>query len=141
MQTALSTVNRIITQMTSDASFNRIFKGIQAVSVTDKCLTCRFKVNKSEANSLNTLHGGFILGAVDFISTVDLIRLGHTKHVSVNLETSFISPGKLDSWIVSNSFVLKTGKRLAFCEVKFMDEESGELIARGSHTKYLIEEK
>ncbi|CAH8456645.1 unnamed protein product [Heterobilharzia americana] len=77
----VNAVNRIIAQMTSDGSFNRVFQGIQAVSLTDKCLTCRFKVGKTEANSLSTLHGGFILGAVDFISTIDLMRLGFMKHV------------------------------------------------------------
>nr|CAX74333.1 putative thioesterase superfamily member 2 [Schistosoma japonicum] len=138
---SLNVVNQIISHLTSQGTFNHIFKGIQAFSLTENCLTCRFKVTNAEANSLNTLHGGFILGAVDFITSVDLMRLGYKKHVSVNLETSFINPGKLNSWIRSDSYILKKGKRLAFCEVKFVDERSGELVARGTHTKYIIEEK
>ncbi|KAH8850634.1 thioesterase superfamily member 2 [Schistosoma japonicum] len=138
---SLNVVNQIISHLTSQGTFSHIFKGIQAFSLTENCLTCRFKVTNAEANSLNTLHGGFILGAVDFITSVDLMRLGYKKHVSVNLETSFINPGKLNSWIRSDSYILKKGKRLAFCEVKFVDERSGELVARGTHTKYIIEEK
>ncbi|KAH8850636.1 thioesterase superfamily member 2 [Schistosoma japonicum] len=140
-QMSLNVVNQIISHLTSQGTFSHIFKGIQAFSLTENCLTCRFKVTNAEANSLNTLHGGFILGAVDFITSVDLMRLGYKKHVSVNLETSFINPGKLNSWIRSDSYILKKGKRLAFCEVKFVDERSGELVARGTHTKYIIEEK
>ncbi|CAH8478773.1 unnamed protein product [Schistosoma curassoni] len=139
-QMSLNVVNQIISQLTSHGTFNQVFRGIQAVSVTDNCLTCRFKVTTSEANSLNTLHGGYILGAIDFITSVDLMRLGCMKHVSVNLEASFINPGKLDSWIRSDSYVLKKGQRMAFCEIKFVNEQSGELVARGTHTKYIIDE-
>ncbi|KAH8850635.1 thioesterase superfamily member 2 [Schistosoma japonicum] len=85
---SLNVVNQIISHLTSQGTFSHIFKGIQAFSLTENCLTCRFKVTNAEANSLNTLHGGFILGAVDFITSVDLMRLGYKKHVSVNLETS-----------------------------------------------------
>ncbi|CAH8461010.1 unnamed protein product [Schistosoma turkestanicum] len=138
---SLNVVNQIIAQLTSRGTFNQVFRGIQAISLTDNCLTCRFKVTNSEANSLNTLHGGYILGAVDFITSVDLMRLGCTKHVSVNLGASFINPGKLDSWIRTNSYVLKKGKRLAFCEIEFVDEHSGQLVAHGNHTKYIIEGK
>ncbi|KAH8850633.1 thioesterase superfamily member 2 [Schistosoma japonicum] len=116
---SLNVVNQIISHLTSQGTFSHIFKGIQAFSLTENCLTW----------------------AVDFITSVDLMRLGYKKHVSVNLETSFINPGKLNSWIRSDSYILKKGKRLAFCEVKFVDERSGELVARGTHTKYIIEEK
>lgn len=29
---------------------------------------------------------------------------------------------------------------MAFCEIKFVNEQSGELVARGTHTKYIIDE-
>ncbi|GAA54240.1 putative thioesterase superfamily member 2 [Clonorchis sinensis] len=78
-------VNRIIALLTSDKSFNRHFRAIQAISVTDDCLKCRFQVTQPEVNSIGTLHGGFISSAVDFISSVDLAAYGHYKHVTVNL--------------------------------------------------------
>ncbi|KAG5449441.1 Acyl-coenzyme A thioesterase 13 [Clonorchis sinensis] len=132
-------VNRIIALLTSDKSFNRHFRAIQAISVTDDCLKCRFQVTQPEVNSIGTLHGGFISSAVDFISSVDLAAYGHYKHVTVNLAIECHKPAILNSWIKVDSQVLNKGKRLAFCDVRFMDEESGKLLARGSHTKFLLE--
>ncbi|TPP61421.1 putative thioesterase superfamily member 2 [Fasciola gigantica] len=137
-RTSLPAVNRIIAFLAGDKSFNRLFRNIEAVAATEKCLTCRFLVSQAEANSFRTLHGGYITGAVDFVSSVDLIRLGHRNHVSVHLGVDFMKPGKYESWIKVESYVQSRGKRLAFCDVLFTDEETGKLLAKGTHTKYLL---
>lgn len=150
-RTSLPTINRIIALLTGDKSFNRLFHNIEAVAATEKCLTCRFLVSQAEVNSLHTLHGGYITGAVDFVSSVDLVRLGHRNHVSVHLavewvvsnrwiptHSSFMKPGKYESWIRIDSYVRNKGKRLAFCDVLFTDEETGKLLAKGTHTKFLL---
>lgn len=137
-RTSLPTINRIIALLAGDKSFNRLFHNIEAVAATEKCLTCRFLVSQAEVNSLHTLHGGYITGAVDFVSSVDLVRLGHRNHVSVHLAVDFMKPGKYESWIRIDSYVRNKGKRLAFCDVLFTDEETGKLLAKGTHTKFLL---
>ncbi|VDP81562.1 unnamed protein product [Echinostoma caproni] len=139
-RTSVSAINRIIAFVAGDKTFNRVFQTIEAVSATEKCLTCRFLVSQAEVNSLRTLHGGYITGAVDFVSTIDLIRLGHRKHVSVHLGVDFMRPGKYESWIRVDSYVQSKGQRLAFCDVLFYDEATGKLLAKGTHTKFLIPE-
>ncbi|KAF6778160.1 hypothetical protein AHF37_02672 [Paragonimus kellicotti] len=138
MTRTVTAVNRLINLMSSDGSMNRIFKAIQAVSVTDKCLTCRFQVTKPETNSLETLHGAYIAGVVDFISSVDLVAHGHLKHVTVTMGIECFRPGPYESWVKVDSYILNKGKRLAFCDVRFTEEATGKLLARGSHTKFLI---
>ncbi|VDP81658.1 unnamed protein product [Echinostoma caproni] len=135
---SISAVNRIITLLAGDKSFNHLFHNIEAVSATEKCLTCRFLVSQAETNELHTLHGGYITGAVDFVSSVDLVRMGHRNHVSVHLGVDFMRPGKYESWIKVDSYVQNKGKRLAFCDVLFTDEDTGKLLAKGTHTKFLL---
>ncbi|KAA3675360.1 hypothetical protein P879_11040 [Paragonimus westermani] len=138
MARSVTSVNRLIRLLSSDKSFDRVFRNIQAISVTDQCLTCRFQVSRSETNALRTLHGAYIAGVVDFISAVDLVSLGHLEHVTVNLGIECLKPGVLDSWVRVDSCVLNKGRHLAFCDVRFTDEASGLLIARGSHLKYFL---
>nr|CDS29678.2 acyl coenzyme A thioesterase 13 [Hymenolepis microstoma] len=111
---------------------------ISFISVNENSLRCRFHVSEKEANSLNTLHGGYTSSLIDFISTVDLLRQGVNKTVSVDLATSFMRAAPVGSWVQVESRVLRSGKTLAFCEVSLHDETSGKLIAKGRHTKFIL---
>ncbi|CAL8079718.1 unnamed protein product [Calicophoron daubneyi] len=132
---------RIFKLLCGDLSFNRMCNIVQVVSATDKCLSCRFQVKPSEGNSLGSLHGGFIATATDIISSVDLMRLGHPKHFVKFIPPSrYLRPAAFESWIQVDSYVLYKGNRLAFCDVIFTDESSGKIMARGSHTKFILKE-
>lgn len=84
----LPTVSKLIRTLVSANNFNSIFAPVEVVSVDDCTLRCRFKVTEKESNSLSTLHGGYTSSLIDFISTVDLIRRGVDKTVSIDLATS-----------------------------------------------------
>ncbi|BHF72523.1 hypothetical protein SprV_0401559000 [Sparganum proliferum] len=131
-------VTKIIRSLASDGGFNAIFAPLQVVSADDNCLKCRFQVTKETSNSFHTLHGGYIASLVDFLSSVDLMRRGRLAHVSVELSTSYVKAAKMNSWISAESYILKQGKTLAFCEVSLFDEASGSLLAKGKHTKYML---
>uniref|UniRef100_A0A0X3Q012 Acyl-coenzyme A thioesterase 13 n=1 Tax=Schistocephalus solidus TaxID=70667 RepID=A0A0X3Q012_SCHSO len=115
-------VVKIIRSLASDGGFNAVFAPLQVVLADQNCLKCRFQVTKETSNSLNTLHGGYIATLVDFISSVDLVRRGRLAHVSVELSTSYVKAAKMDSWVSVESYILKLGKTLAFCEVSLFDE-------------------
>ncbi|VDO05514.1 unnamed protein product [Rodentolepis nana] len=135
---ALSNVSKLIRSLASSGNFNSVFAPIEVVSANENSLRCRFQVTEKEANSLNTLHGGYTSSLIDFISTVDLLRQGVSRTVSVELATSFMSAAPVGSWVQVESRVLRSGRTLAFCEVSLHDEPSGKLIAKGRHTKYIL---
>ncbi|VDD79621.1 unnamed protein product [Mesocestoides corti] len=134
---SVSNINKLIRSFVAKGNFNAIFDPIEVVYADDHCLKCRFKVTEKESNSLSTLHGGYTSSLVDFISTIDLRRRGVNSSVSVDLATSFMRAAPVGSWISVESYVLKQGKTLAFCEVNLLDEATGRLVAKGRHTKFL----
>ncbi|KAM3175295.1 hypothetical protein ACTXT7_008796 [Hymenolepis weldensis] len=135
---ALLNVSKLLRSLVSTSNFNSIFSPIEVISADERSLRCRFQVTEKEANSLNTLHGGYTSSLIDFISTVDLLRRGVDKTASVDLATSFMKAAPVGSWVQVESRVLRTGKTLAFCEVSLHDEASGKLLAKGRHTKYIL---
>lgn len=85
---ALLNVSKLLRSLVSASNFNSIFSPIEVISADERSLRCRFQVTEKEANSLNTLHGGYTSSLIDFISTVDLLRRGVDKTASVDLATS-----------------------------------------------------
>ncbi|CAL8079715.1 unnamed protein product [Calicophoron daubneyi] len=131
-------VNKIIASRIS-SNFNAMFKTLQAVAVAGDCLTCRFQVTDPLLNHNGVLHGGYVATATDFVSSVDLERLGYHRHASVHLAVEFMRPSSPNSTIKVESYIMHKGKSLAFCRVLFTNEDTGKLIACGSHTKFLFD--
>lgn len=84
----LRSVTKLWQSMVAKGNYNAIFAPIEVVSADDHCLKCRFQVRKEQTNSLNILHGGYTSGVIDFVSSVDLLRRGIQRSVSVDLATS-----------------------------------------------------
>ena len=62
-----------------------------------------------------------------------LMKLG----VSVNMNIDYMKAGKLGSEIIIDAQVKKRGKKLAFLDVEIRDQDNNDLIAKGSHTKFI----
>lgn len=60
--------------------------------------------------------------------------------MSLDLNVSFISEGKVDETFLILSETLKVGKNAAFCEAKIYEENLLKLIATGKHLKALLNE-
>ncbi|KAL3314597.1 hypothetical protein Ciccas_006782 [Cichlidogyrus casuarinus] len=120
-------------------SFNNVCKNIKPIKVENDKLICQFEVEPELSNSAKTLHGGYISHAVDFITSMDLVRHGFLSHVSVNLNVSYMKPGMLGSLVRTESTVLRKGKKLAFMDIKFYDDKKNTLLASGCHTKFILD--
>ncbi|QRD92087.1 hypothetical protein F9C07_13418 [Aspergillus flavus] len=71
-------------------------------------------IQKEHTNRLNILHGGTIASMVTYLS----------------------SGGKVGDKILAEASCDKFGKTLAYTSIKFINSK-GEIVARGSHTKYI----
>ena len=85
---ALRSVTKLWQSMVAKGNYNAIFAPIEVVFADDHCLKCRFQVKNEHSNSLNVLHGGYTSSVVDFVSSVDLMRRGVERSVSVDLAVS-----------------------------------------------------
>ncbi|KAG5860705.1 hypothetical protein JTB14_005541 [Gonioctena quinquepunctata] len=98
------------------------------------------KVDEEHLNPMGTLHGGFSALLVDVISSWAVLSHKNCEHpnVSVDLNLTFLKGAKKDEEIVIDASTLKVGKTLAFLEVSIKNKESGELLVKGSHTKFIL---
>ncbi|RWS14032.1 acyl-coenzyme A thioesterase 13-like isoform X2 [Dinothrombium tinctorium] len=100
-------------------------------------------VSEEHANRSGTLHGGMTATLVDQISTLALTTVDESgdenmqRGVSVDMSISFLRPAKIGETIEVTANILKKGRTLAFLDVNICDKNSGKLIAKGNHTKYL----
>lgn len=102
-----------------------------------RCLA-KVKIEKEHTNRAGTMHGGFTATLVDAISTLALMTTEKgTPGVSVNINMSYIRSAKTGEEILINAETLKVGKTMAFLDVDITNKETGDLVARGSHTKYI----
>ncbi|XP_068217937.1 acyl-coenzyme A thioesterase 13-like isoform X2 [Palaemon carinicauda] len=102
-----------------------------------KCVA-EMTVEEEHQNRGGTLHGGLTATLVDVVSTAALMTTEKAvPGVSVDLNVSYISAAQEGDSIVINADTLKVGRTLAFLTVDITNKDSGKLIAKGSHTKYI----
>ncbi|XP_049828150.1 acyl-coenzyme A thioesterase 13-like isoform X1 [Schistocerca gregaria] len=118
--------------------FERLLNKIRIISAGEgKCLA-EFTVAQEHQNAGGTLHGGFTATLVDQISTYALMTYGKgVPGVSVNINVSYMKPASAGEEVIIDAQTLRAGKTLAFLEVDLKKKATGELIAKGSHTKFI----
>ena len=122
-------------------SFNSVLQKVKFVDGDIGRCVASLKVEQEHCNNYGTLHGGCTATLVDVVSTFALVedteeslmKLG----VSVNMNIDYMKAGKLGSEIIIDAQVKKRGKKLAFLDVEIRDQDNNDLIAKGSHTKFI----
>jgi len=96
-------------------------------------------IQRHHTNILNTLHGGALASLVDLGGSLAVASMGHfSTGVSTDLNVSFLAAGgNPGDTIYGTAKCDRIGRRMAFTSIIFRKSTS-ELIARGSHTKYLL---
>ncbi|PIG79745.1 esterase [Aspergillus arachidicola] len=95
-------------------------------------------IQKEHTNRLNILHGGTIASMVDLGGSLAVASRGlFATGVSTDLNVTYLSSGgKVGDKILAEASCDKFGKTLAYTSIKFVNSK-GEIVARGSHTKYI----
>ncbi|KAJ1708965.1 esterase [Aspergillus flavus] len=95
-------------------------------------------IQKEHTNRLNILHGGTIASMVDLGGSLAVASRGlFATGVSTDLNVTYLSSGgKVGDKILAEASCDKFGKTLAYTSIKFINSK-GEIVARGSHTKYI----
>ncbi|KAI6114496.1 thioesterase thiol ester dehydrase-isomerase [Pisolithus sp. B1] len=90
-------------------------------------------------NNFNvTVHGGLLLSLTDTLGSLAVASRGHyMTGVSTDVCTSFVRPaGKAGDTLFGKATLTSLGRQLAYTRIDFTNA-NGELVAYGTHTKYI----
>ena len=139
----LQVARQICSYLTNTKKYDRLFAGMKLIDCNDKGnLKFQWKVDESQLNRGNTLHGGYIASAVDWTTTVALLTSQEKEMkpgVSVELSVSYLKAAKPGDLVTLETEVVKAGRTLAFLEAKLYNE-AGNILATAKHTKHLAGE-
>jgi acyl-coenzyme A thioesterase 13 len=99
-------------------------------------------VEEALCNRYGTLHGGAIATLVDVVSTCALLCSSSVESrasgVTLELNVSYLSAARLGDTVHVFAEVLKVGRSTAQLAVTITSQLTGQKIAVGRHTKFLL---
>lgn len=128
-------------------------KGLRAVEVSAGRVVAEMDVGNSASNRYGTLHGGCTASLVDVVSTAALLTTSPHSGVSVHLAVTYHAAmpctctttsddrgvtAQQQETVVVDARVTKVGRTLASIVVDLRRKATGQLVASGTHTKYLF---
>ncbi|KAL1501409.1 hypothetical protein ABEB36_006733 [Hypothenemus hampei] len=124
-------------------SFEHILNKLNIKSIGNGKCVAELKVEEEHTNIMGGLHGGFSATLVDSVSSYALAthHQVNAPHVSVHINTEYVKGAKINDEIEIEANTVKVGKSLAFLEVFIREKQSGALLVKGSHTKFLLAPK
>ncbi|XP_023019556.2 acyl-coenzyme A thioesterase 13 isoform X1 [Leptinotarsa decemlineata] len=136
---ALSKVDNLA-RLLSRSGYEKCLQKVNVTHLEDGSCLAELRIGPEHVNPMGTLHGGLSATLVDSISSWALHshRNGPNISVSVEMNMTYVKGAKEGEEIQIDAKTLKVGKTLAFLEVFIKNKSSGELLVRGSHTKYLL---
>ncbi|EFJ43851.1 hypothetical protein VOLCADRAFT_36389, partial [Volvox carteri f. nagariensis] len=125
---------------------------LRVVEVGEGRIVCEMPVLERVQNRYGTLHGGATATLVDTISTAALLTVSPHSGVSVHLAVTYLAPmpgggggggstaiatAAEAETVVIDARVVRVGRQLASLEVQLRRRSTGQLVATGTHTKFL----
>ncbi|RMJ24854.1 Thioesterase superfamily [Aspergillus sp. HF37] len=116
----------------------RLMDNLRVTAARPGVVNFELDIQKEHTNRLSILHGGTIASMVDLGGSLAVASRGlFATGVSTDLNVTYLSSGgKVGDRILAEVNCDKFGKTLAFTSIKFSNP-NGDLVARGSHTKYV----
>ncbi|GIL44579.1 hypothetical protein Vafri_2108 [Volvox africanus] len=112
-------------------------QGLRVVEVAEGRIVCEMPVSERVQNRYGTLHGGAAATLVDTISTAALLTRSPHSGVSVHLAVTYLAPMPGGEEVVVDARITRVGRQLASLEVQLRRKTTGQLVATGTHTKFL----
>lgn len=116
----------------------RLLDGLRVTAAQPGTVNFELEIQKEHTNRLGILHGGTIASMVDLGGSLAVASKGlFSTGVSTDLNVTYInSGGKVGDTLRAEVTCDKFGKTLAFTSIRFLNGRD-ELVAKGSHTKYV----
>lgn len=112
--------------------------GIKVDLVEPGRILYSFQVPPRLVNAGNFLHGGATATLVDILGSAVIHTVGAPfTGVSVEINVSYLDAAFVGEEIEVEAKVLRVGKTIGVVSVELRKKETGKIVARGRHTKYL----
>ncbi|KIM66667.1 hypothetical protein SCLCIDRAFT_110220 [Scleroderma citrinum Foug A] len=114
------------------------FPHLQITRAKPGVVETALKIESSNLNRVGTVHGGLLLSLTDTLGSLAVASRGHfMTGLSTDVATSFVRPaGKTGDTLFAKATLTSLGRQVAYTRVDFMNG-NGELVAYGTHTKYI----
>ena len=89
-----------------------------------------FRSGTRHGNPNNVLHGGAIIGFLDTVIGRMIVHATKRNCATISLDTRFVAPAPIGSWIEGRVTIKKVTKSMAFVEAEATAD--GELVATAS---------
>ncbi|VEN58417.1 unnamed protein product [Callosobruchus maculatus] len=134
------TINRIMNMMKNSHRFDRVLKDVVLTVLKDGQCVADLKVAEEHTNPMGGLHGGCSTILVDNISTFAFMshEKGGIATVSLDIHMTFMKGAVVGDTIEVDARTKRIGKSLAFLEADIRNKDTGDLLVRGTHTKYIL---
>ncbi|KZF22772.1 esterase [Xylona heveae TC161] len=115
-----------------------LLRNLKITAAQPGTVNLELEIQKEHTNRLGILHGATIASIVDSGGSLAVASRGlHATGVSTDLNVTYLnSGGKIGDLLRAEVTCDKFGKNLAYTSIKFTNIRD-ELVARGSHTKYI----
>ncbi|XP_046389953.1 acyl-coenzyme A thioesterase 13-like [Ischnura elegans] len=135
---AAGLVKNIMKYIVEGGGFDRLLEKVSIVSAGEGRCLAEMVVEDKHLNRGGSMHGGFTALLVDTITTVALMTDGKgVPGVSVNMNINYLKPAFPGEEILIDAKTKRVGKTMAFLDVDVKKKVSGDLIATGSHVKFI----
>ncbi|EME77411.1 uncharacterized protein MYCFIDRAFT_146301 [Pseudocercospora fijiensis CIRAD86] len=116
----------------------RLLDNLRITTAQPGTVTFELDIEQQHTNRLKILHGGTIASMVDLGGSLAVASRGlFATGVSTDLNVTYLnSGGKIGEKIRAEVVCDKFGKTLAYTSIRFFNDRD-EIVARGSHTKYV----
>ena len=121
--------------------FDGVIKKAKIIKAENGVCIAEMKVEEEHSNPMGGLHGGLIATLVDSITSYAIIThksVQGVPSVSVDIHLSYLKAAKIGDEILINASTVRTGRTLGFLECTITNKATGDIIAKGSHTKFLL---
>ncbi|XP_069701571.1 acyl-coenzyme A thioesterase 13-like [Periplaneta americana] len=118
--------------------FDKVLEKVKIVNAGEGRLQAELVLGSEHLNLKGTLHGGMTATLVDVMPSMGFMT--HQRGVigtTLDLRISYLKAAKEGETVIIDCNTLKAGKTLAFLDVEIKKKQTGELIAKGFHTKYI----
>ncbi|XP_031638677.1 acyl-coenzyme A thioesterase 13-like [Contarinia nasturtii] len=134
---AVDLLKEIVKRFHTSTGFEQVLKHVEITGGDVGHCLAEFVVRKENLNAAGGLHGGFTATVVDNFTTYALVTKNCNPGVTVDLHVSYLKGAREGDTVVIDAKAVKTGKTLAYLECELRNKENGQIIAKGSQTKYV----
>ncbi|KAK9679014.1 Thioesterase superfamily [Popillia japonica] len=135
-----TSAEKAIQLLFTSKGFDNVLHAVKIITSGNGSVTAELKVDEEHLNLVGMMHGGFSATLVDVVSGIGLLthKVGLRPSVSINMNLDYLSSAKVGDTIQIISDTLKAGNNLAFLQIEIKNKETGVILVKGTHTKFLL---